>query len=47
MQVQSSVKLARNVALHQLAHENEVRGLKSLKIQASIRCNDGTTVDGA
>ena len=47
MQVQSSLYLARNVALHQVAHENEVRGLKILKIQAFIRCNEGTIVDGA
>ena len=47
MQVQSSLYLARNVALHQVAHENEARGLKILKIQAFIRGNEGTIVDGA
>ena len=47
MQVQSSLQLARNVALQQVAHENEARCLKSLKIQAFIRCNEGTIVDGA
>ena len=47
MEVQRSLQLERNVALRQVAHENEARGLKSLKIQAFIRCNDGTIVDGA
>ena len=28
-------------------YENEARGLKSLKIQAISRCNEGTIVDGA
>ena len=38
---------ARNVALHQVAHENDARGLMNLKIQAFLRCNDGTIIDGA
>ena len=45
-QVQGSLQLARKVALDQVAYENEVRGVKSLKIQAIRRCNKGTIVDG-
>ena len=45
-QVQGSLKLARKVALDQVAYENEARGVKSLKIQAIRRCNKGTIVDG-
>ena len=44
-QVQGSLQLARNVALDQVAYENEARGVKSLKIQAIRRCNKGTIVD--
>ena len=46
-QVQGSLQLARKVALDQLAYENEARGVKSLKIQAIRRCNEGTIGDGA
>ena len=45
-QIQGSLQLARKVALDQVAYENEVRGIKSLKIQALCRCNEGTIVDG-
>ena len=45
-QVQGSLQLERKVALDQVAHENEARGVKSLKIQAFRRCNKGTIVDG-
>ena len=45
-QVQGSPQLARKVALQQVAYENEARGVKSLKIQAILRCNQGTIVDG-
>ena len=45
-QVQGSLQLARKVALDQIAHENEARGVKSLKIQAICRCNIGTIVNG-
>ena len=45
-QIQGSLQLARKVALDQVAHENEARGVKSLKIQAFRRCNKGTIVDG-
>ena len=41
-QVQGSLQLARKVALDQIAHENEARGLKSLKILGFSRCNEGT-----
>ena len=41
-QVQSSLHLARTVALDQKAYENEARGLKSLKILGFCRCNEGT-----
>ena len=43
-QVQGSLQLARKVALVQVAYENEARGVKSLKIQAIRRCNNGTIV---
>ena len=46
-QVQGSLQLARNVALDQVAYENEARGLKILKILGFCRCNEGTIVDGA
>ena len=45
-QVKGSLQLARKVALDQVEYENEVRGVKSLKIQAIRRCNKGTIVDG-
>ena len=44
-QVEGSLQLARKVALDQVAYENEARGVKSLKIQALSRCNEGTIVD--
>ena len=46
-QVQGSLQLARKVALDQVAYENKARGVRSLKVQAFSRCNEGTTVDGA
>ena len=46
-QVLGSMKLARKVALDQVAYENEARGLKNLKILGFSRCNEGTIVDGA
>ena len=46
-QVQGSLQLARKVALDQVPYENEVKGLKTLKILGLSRCNEGTTVDGA
>ena len=46
-QVQGSLQLAREVALDQIAYENEARGLKSLKILGFSRCNEGTIGDGA
>ena len=45
-QVQGSLKLSRKVALDQVAYKNEVRDLKSVKIQTFSRCNEGTIVDG-
>ena len=42
-----SLQLARKVALDQMAHETETRGLKILKILGFSRCNEGTIVDGA
>ena len=45
-QIQGSLQLARMVAPDQVTYENEARGLKSLKIQAFSRCNEGTIVDG-
>ena len=44
-QVHGSLQLARKVALDQVAYENEARSLKSLKILAFSRCNEGTIVD--
>ena len=41
------MKLARKFALNQAIYENEAIGLKSLKIQAFCRCNEGTIGDGA
>ena len=46
-QVQSSLQLARKVALDQIAYENEARGLKSVQMQTFSRCNEGTIVDGS
>ena len=45
--VQSSLQLARKVALDQVAYKNEARGLKSVQIQTFSRCNEGTIVDGS
>ena len=45
-QVLGSLKLARKVALDQVAYESEARGLKSFKILGFSRCNEGTIVDG-
>ena len=39
------MQLARNVALDQIAYENEARGLKSLEILGFSRCNEGTICD--
>ena len=46
-QVQGSLKLARKVALEQVAYENEARGLKIFKMLDFSRCNEDTIVDGA
>ena len=46
-QVQGSLQLARKVALDQVAHANEARGLIILKILCFSRCNEGTIVGGA
>ena len=46
-QVQSSLQLARKVALDQVAYKNEGRGLKSVKIQTFSQCNEVTIVDGS
>ena len=46
-QVQGSLQLARNVALDQVAYENEARGLKILKILGFSRCTKGTIGDEA
>ena len=46
-QVQGSLQLARKGALDQIAYENEVRGLKSLKILGFSRFNEGTIGDEA
>ena len=46
-QVQSSLQLARKIALDQIAYENEARGLKSLKILGFSRYNEGTIGDEA
>ena len=45
-QVQGSLQLARKFELDQVAYENEARGVNSLKIPATRRCNKGTIVDG-
>ena len=45
-QVQGSLQLARKVSQDQVAYENEIRGLKILKILGFSRCNEGTIVDG-
>ena len=45
LQVQGSLQLARKVALDQVAHKNDARGLKSVKMQTFSRCNEGTIVD--
>ena len=45
-QVLCSMKLARKVALDEIAYENETGGLKSLKILGFSRCNEGTIDDG-
>ena len=44
-QSQSSLQLARKVALDQVAYENEARGLKILKIKGFSRLNEGTIGD--
>ena len=44
-QLQSSLQLARKIALDQIAYENEARGLKSLKILGFSRYNEGTIGD--
>ena len=46
-QVQSSLQLARKIALDQIAYENEARGLNSLKILGFSRYNEGTIGDEA
>ena len=46
-QVQDSMQRLRKVVVDQIAYENEVKGLKSLKIQGFSRCNEGTIGDGA
>ena len=46
-QVQGSMQLEREVALDQIAYENETRGLKSLEILGFSRCNEGAIGDGA
>ena len=46
-QVQGSLQLARKVAPDQVTNENEVRSLKSVKIQTFSRGNEGTIVDGS
>ena len=46
-QVQGSLKLARKVALDQVAYKNEARVLKSVKIQTFNRCSEGSIVDGS
>ena len=46
-QVPGSLQLVRKVALDQVAHANEARGLKILKILGFSRCNEGTIFDGA
>ena len=46
-QVRGSLQLARKVALDQVGHKNETRGLKRVKIQTFSRCNEGKIVDGS
>ena len=46
-QVQCPLQLARKVAPHQVAYENEARGLKILRTLGFSRCNEGTIGDGA
>ena len=46
-QVQSSLQLARKVALDQTAYQNEVKGLKIFKILGFSRCNEGIIGDEA
>ena len=46
-QVQGSMQRTRKVAVDQIAHENEARGLKSFKILGFSRCNGGTIGDEA
>ena len=45
-QVQGSLQFARKVALDKVAYENKARGVKSVKIQNSSRCNEDTIDDG-
>ena len=45
-QILASLQLARKVALDQVAHEKEARGVKTLNIQAIRRGNKGTIVGG-
>ena len=46
-QVQGSLQLAGNVALDQIAYENEASGLKSLKMLGLSRSNEGRIGDEA
>ena len=46
-QVQGSMQRTRKVAEDQIEHENEARGLKSLKMIGFSRCNGGTIGEGA
>ena len=46
-QVQSSLQLARKVAIDQVAYENEAISVKCLKIPAIRRSNKSTIVDGS
>ena len=46
-QLQSSLQLARKIALDQIAYENKARGLKSLKILGFSRYNEGKIGDEA
>ena len=46
-QVKGSMKRTRKVAVDQIEHENEARGLKSFKILGFSRCNGGTIGDEA
>ena len=45
-QVQSSLQLARKVALDQIAYKNDARSLKRFKILDFSRCNEGKILDG-